>query len=130
MAAAAGLTLAGLGGYVLVRAAAPEGVQSHTAWYVFFATFLIVAGAASIAGTVVRSPALGAHLLTAATGALAGLILVLIFSIGLLLAPLAVGVVLAAAGRAREAAVSPPSLVLAGTLPVLVLFLGLFTLYR
>jgi len=130
VAVTAGLILAGLGTYVLVRSAAPEGVHSNTAWDLFFGAFLDLAAAASIAGAAVTSPALGARLLAITTGAFAGLTFVLVFSIGLLLLPFAIGTGLAAAATSRGTDVSAPSLVLAGAVPVLVLFLGLFSLYR
>jgi hypothetical protein len=55
---------------------------------------------------------------------------VLMFSIGFLLVPIAVGMGFAAGARSKGAAVSSQSLLLAGSLPVLALFVGLLTLYH
>jgi hypothetical protein len=127
---ATGLLLAALGTYVLVGAFMPAGVHSRTAWSLFFGALMALAGVASIAGALVRSPAAGGRLLAMTAGTLGGLTFVLMFSIGFLLVPIAVGMGFAAGARSKGAAVSSQSLLLAGSLPVLALFVGLLTLYH
>jgi hypothetical protein len=130
VAIAAGLLLGGLCAFVLVRDSTPSGVDGHSTWSLYFGALLALAAVASVAGALVRSPAVGGQLLAITAGTLGGLTFVLIFSIGFLLLPFAIGMGFAAGARSKGAAVSPQSLVLAGSLPVLALFLGLFTLYH